>query len=673
MNIIFPYNWIKQYIPDLKVSAKEIAKKLSLHSHSVEKIEKIGGEEVFEIEMTSNRPDCFGIIGMAREIAVLFGKKLKVDQIDLPKTETNKQLFLQIENKAPELCRRIYGVILDNVKVLDSSKLIQKRLKQIGLRPVNNIVDLTNYVMRETGQPLHAFDYDEINGKKMTICLSKKEGKLELLDGQVCQFKNSALIIQDQERIVDLLGIMGGKNSGVTEKTKRIFLQAPNIDGMQIRKTWREFDLHTDAAILFEKGLDPRACEPAVLRAAQMIQQIAQGKIASQVIDFYPQKIKAKIIQFDLEKVEKILGLKIAKQKILQILQDLGFKAAVGSSQDCYKITAPYWRHNDINIAEDLIEEIGRIYGYYKLPSYALTGALPKVDQDLNLQLKTEERSRDLLKDLGFIEILTYSLTSEKNVSPEHAVKTSNPLSNEFEYMRTALLPGLLETAQKNQKTIEKIQIFELSKVYAFNNQQAPQEKIHLGFLVSGKEKFYFLKGVLENFLQELGIKKVKYNCSSASSFFDLDESAEIKINETKIGQMGLISKETLKKYNLKNLYYGLEIDFNELMEHYNSSKKFKKIPKYPAAYLDLSILVKKNILWYDLEQRIFKAGKPLLRTVDVFDVYKGKDMPQNCRSIAFHLEFRSKKHNLKDEEVKIAQDKIIKSLKEFGVKIREK
>ncbi len=677
MNILIPHNWLNEYLKT-NLKPKEIAEKLSLGGVSVEKLERVpaglvdGAEYVYDIEVTSNRPDIMSVIGVAREGAAILNKECvlpKIPEISDPR----QRVSLSIEIKEPRLCRRYLGVVLDHIEIKPSPESIQQRLKLAGLRPINNVVDITNYVMLEYG-PLHAFDLDLLNkdekgNAKIIIRKARKGEEVITLDKQHFELKPDMLVIADSKEPIAIAGIKGGAKPEVTAKTRRIVLECASFDPISIRKTSRALSLQTDASVRFDKDLVPLGREAAFRRAVDLLQKFAGAKIASRVVDAYPKKIKPKKIEFHLSTVERILGVKIPREAAFRILQSLGFKIT-GSGKKVV-VSVPYWRHNDIEREEDFVEEVARVHGYHKLSGKLMDTRIP--EEVRTKSFEWEDRAKDILVSQGFSEVCTYSFVSKRLLEQSGSdskgyLKLANPLSQEFEYMRRELLPSLFEVAKRNYKKFPEIKIFELANVYS--GQDIPYEHRRLAGLLLAKrgkvDLFYKLKGVLENLLAGLGISDFVFEKET-------ERGGIIKVCGKKVGSLGLVKSYLfLVNFGIKDLVFAFDLDFEELAKHISESKSYTAIPKYPAIELDLSVVVLKDTSWLEIQNFVQEVDK-LVRKVELFDVYKGKRIGTGKKSLAFRITYRSDSRSLKQEEAQEVHNQIITKLKkDFKAKIRE-
>ncbi len=640
MNILVPQNWLKDYI---KTDAQpaEMANALSLHAFSVEKIiETPSGEPVFEIEITPNRGDALSVLGIARELRVILprlGFKAEWQTIENKKiNEVDKlKLDVQIENKS--LVPRFCALVLEDVQIKDSPDFIKQRLEAVGQRALNNIIDITNYLMFDKGQPMHAFDYDKIKGDraelgsgqakldaKMILRESKKSEKLVTLDGMERELPAGVIVIEDGEgRLIDLCGIMGAKNSEVDESTKRVLLFVQVYDPVRIRKSSMALGHRTEAALRFEKGIDFDGVVPALCEAADLMKQYANAKEASKLIDILNVEYQPKEVVVDYEKINLVAGVEISKKEVDEILTGLGFEFS-GS-----KIKVPSWRHDDIDLSEDLAEEVIRFYGYYKLPNKLLTGDLPKrADQGLFF---LEDRIKNFLKHQGFFECYTNSATNEELAGAE-ALKIANPLTEEFKYFRTSLLPQLTEVVAKNLNYSDKIKVFELASVYLSKEKELPAQPLRLGLVVKGVE-FLELKGVIEALQKEIGIK----------------ESIDFEIREQ--GDNVLAA----------------ELDFEELIKKAISVKTYQPLNSFNSIKEDLTFIIPSGaggqITYPQIEKIILESDGRILK-LNFKGIYK------NFLTLA--IEYLDTAKQISSEQTQEIRKKIFDRLeKQLSVKLK--
>ena len=636
------YNWLQDLIGKKLPAPDKLADLLTFHSFEVEEVKKqdpassAGKKDwVLDIDVLPNRAhDCLSHQEIAREIAILL--KYPFELIDYSKKikESSKSIndLVKIEVKDSNLCPRYMARAIVDVKVGPSPEWVQERLKACGLKPINNIVDIANYVMLETGQPLHAFDADKLDQKTLIIRRAKKGEKIVSLDNEKYDLNEKILVIADAKKPVCIAGIKGGQGPEIDNKTTKIVLEAANFNSLIIRKASQQLKLRTDASWRFENELDPNLTEEIDM-AAYLIQEIAQGKVLKGTIDIYPKKVYPKKIGLDIEKVHSLLGVKIPEKEIKSILTRLGFESKGNKKLE---VTIPT-RRLDVSIPEDLIEEVGRIYGFEKIPSQLPSAALipPKKNEDLIYQNKV----KDILTNLGFSEVYNYSLVSEKGV------ELLNPISQDQKYMRASLMPLLIKNVKKNKKYFDQVRLFEIGRVFQKDKNKVIEEK-KLG-LVLFPANFYRLKGIIETLLNKLRISDIWYDDKSGK-----DIRAEIKVGND---LLGWINDD------------GFEIDFEKLVELATEERMYLQPSKYPSMIRDISLLVDQGTKVVEVLNLINAAGGPLVRDVDLFDMYEGKEVTDNMKSLAFHIIYQSDDHTLTDKEVNKLQDKIIKTLEEEG------
>ncbi len=665
----FSYFWLQSFFQKDKLPKPEkLAEILSIHSFEVKGIEKVGLDFVLDVDVLPNRPDCFSHLGIAREIGAITNYELRIMNYE-PNEDKDLKVknFLEIKVENQEYCPRYTARVITDVKVGESPKWIKERLKSCGLRPINNIVDITNYVMLETGQPLHAFDFEKLAGKKIFVRLAKKGEKILTLDDLEYTLNEKVLVIADEKKPIAIAGIKGGKETGIDENTKIVVLESANFNPRLIRQGAQFLKLKTDASLRFEHGLDPNLTEFAINRAAFLIQDICQGKVAKGLIDFYPQKILPKKIEIETDYIKSLLGIKIPKREIRKILKRLGFKI-VSETVKKIKVENPAFRL-DISIPEDLIEEIGRIYGYQKIPSQFPIASL--IAPKRNLEIFWEEMIKDILKEMGFIEVYNYSFISENEAEilgfkKEKLIEIENPTSLEFKYLRPSLIPKLLKNALKNQKNFQEIKIFEIGKIFKIENSK-PLEKKMLSGLVTG-ESFFYLKGVLDALFQKLGISEFFYDEYQATpeeskiSIWHPKKIAEIKIEGEEIGFLGQISKRILKKIGLEKSLAIFDIDFSKLQNYCTEETFYQPLSKYPAAIRDISVLVPRDVKVEEVLNKIENVS-PLIKDVDLFDIYEGEEIAEGKKNLAFHIIYQAKDRQISSKEIEEIQNKIIQIL----------
>ncbi|MCG2694449.1 phenylalanine--tRNA ligase subunit beta [Candidatus Parcubacteria bacterium] len=629
-------------------------------------------DNIFDIEVTTNRPDELSILGVAREAGTILKKPFVLPQIKKIKTiGLPKPYSIKIENKEPELCQRYQAVVIEGVKVEDSPWWLKRKLMTAGTRSINNIVDITNLVLWEMGQPLHAFDYDKLSDKKIIIRKAKKGEKIKVFDGVEYKLGEKNLVIADGKNPSAIAGIMGGETSGINERTKTIVLEAATFDPVSVRKTSRELGLRSESSNLFEKGLSSEATTDALYRAAELIQEIAGGKIVSKVFDLRNKKSAVKEIVLDTDRARKIIGADIKTVEMADILRRLGFLIKIEGKN--IKAKAPYWREHDIEIAEDLIEEIARIYGYHNLPSIIPKGAVP--DEVPDATFDWEKKIKQFAVSAGFCEAVTYSFISKKmleDYNKKGEIKLANPLSEDLEYMRPTLLPGLLQIARENENNFSEGKIFELGRVY-LPDKDLPKEELRFSGIIWGKspngELFYKAKGFVKEFLDRFGVDYVFEDHKNVN--YHPARAIKVMIGKEHVACLGEIHPVVVRKFGVESQVGFFNFVFEKLSPHFKSHKTFISLPAYPGIKRDIAFIVDQKQEYEEIEKEVYSQDA-LVRDVEVFDVYEGKGVPAGKKSLALHISFYSSHKTLEAKEAEDIIKKIVKALKEkFKAEIR--
>jgi len=648
-------------------------------------------DAVIEIKITPNRGDCLSVMGIARELAAStlnqnkLGSGLASQKLKMPKSavkEISEKIKDKIEIKVQDSdsCPRYTARMLEGVQVKDSPSWMKKRLTLAGIRPINNIVDITNYVMLETGQPLHAFDYGKVEGKKIIVRQAKDKEKILCLDGIERTLSFGNLVIADGKKPIALAGIIGGEETGVDKNTKSIVIESANFSPMLIRKTSRSLNIASESSYRFERGVDFEGTVFAANRACYLAQELSGGKVVSGTVDI-PGKSEKNTISFDPSQIKRILGVEIASYE--KILKGLGF--AVEKDKKCLKVQVPSWR-NDVKEEIDLIEEIARVNNYDSIPLTLPFGKTQVLKEDN--RTKIIDKCRSILTRLSLGETVNYSFLSKSLLKKslveitDEAIRIENAISEEFEILRTSLIPSLLQTAQENISKGEKnLKIFELRSVYRYKKNGQPEENLHLGILLAGdwqqpnwldegvKSSFYVLKGVIETLFSDFGIK-LNYK-KEKQPLFVSEFSFSLWKDDVKVGMLGEINSQVTDNFSIKEKTYMAEIDMEMLLSSIELKKKIRPLPKYPPVVRDVSFLVPEDIRSQEIEKIMHEEAKELLENINLFDYYKGKQVPEGLKSMSYSLSFRSQNKTLTDEEAKELQDKIIKKLEGLGLKLR--
>ncbi|MFR0018882.1 MAG: phenylalanine--tRNA ligase subunit beta [Paraclostridium sp.] len=625
-------------------------------------------DALIEFEITSNRPDCRSIIGIAREAAVTLGKELKYPQITVNGSDEEMKFEIDVQT---ELCKRYCGKVIKDVKVGPSPYWMQRRLIESGMRPINNIVDITNYVMLELGQPLHAFDLEDIKYNKMIVKLAQEGEKFTTLDGVERTLTSDMLVIGNQDKTLDLAGIMGGENSEVKDNTTSIFLEGANFAKENIRATSKKLGLRTEASSRFEKGIDVNLTEAAVNRACQLIEELGCGTVLNGMLDYYPKKEEAQKITANPERINKLLGVNVPMDQFINILERLEFKCNLISS-DKLELEVPSFRL-DICEDADILEEVARIYGYENIPSATLEGNATAGVKTNKQKFMDNVKSNSIA--VGLNEILTYSFVSPRGVDKlnlaedderREFVKIINPLGEETSVMRTTLIPNMLDVISTNlSHKVEEVYAFECGNTFR-PQEGLPVETKKLSIGMYGKEvDFFSIKGAVETILTNVGFDGYEVEPETKNLTFHPGRCAKLVYNNICIGTFGELHPDVLENYDLNQRVYVAEIDIDLVFENLNNSKVYNPLPKYPATTRDIALLVKDEVFVKQIEDIIKANGSDILESYQLFDVYKGAQIEEGHKSIAYSITYRSKDKTLTDEDVAKVHDKIVSELSE--------
>lgn len=643
-------------------------------------------QAVVDFEITPNRPDCLAMVGMAREAAATFDKPFTYPDIELEEAgEKNASDFIDVEIKNPENCKRYVARVVTDVKVEQSPWWLQKRLMYAGMRPINNIVDITNFVMLEYGQPIHAFDINQIKGNKIIVENASPAEKFTTLDEVERTMTGEMLMIKDTERAVAIAGVMGGLNSEIEEGTTTIVVESANFNGDSVRATSRKLALRTEASGRFEKGIDPNLCEAAADRVCKLIEMLGAGKVCKGSVDVYPNPETAKTIDIRVDRINKVLGIEINRAEMVKYLEGLEIK--VEGEGNIMTVTPPTVRQ-DLLTEEDYIEEVARLYGYDKMPV-----TLPKSNTEAGMSYEMELRNltRESLCGMGLNEIQTYSFVSPKGVdnvrigedSWERAFVTLlNPLGEENSVMRTILTPNMMEVLARNYtRNIDAVKAFEIGNTFMesmLGDDHLPDEQYSLCIGMYGKEAdFFALKGVIEELLAILGINDVKFIAESEYGVYHPGRCARIAVKSTKdlavwgnefdeIGIMGEIHPDVAENYGMDGVrIYCCEIMFDTIIRHANTEVVYTPLPKYPSTSRDIALLVEEDVQVGDIIDVIKAVDDTILEDVQLFDVYRGKQVEEGKKSVAFTLTYRDKNKTLTDDDVAAVHSKVLEALNE--------
>ncbi|MBU1037483.1 MAG: phenylalanine--tRNA ligase subunit beta [Candidatus Omnitrophica bacterium] len=674
------YNWLKEYV-NIKLAPDKLAQALTMAGLSVDSVKPYGQDHIFEIEITANRPDWLSVIGVAREVAALTGGKLKIPSN--PKIKRGPSEFgIKVKVEERGLCQRYTARIIRNVKVGESPAWLKARIEALGLRSVNNIVDITNFCLFETGEPMHAFDLDMIEGSEIMVRKALQGEKITLIEGTEKILDKSMLVIADCKKTLAIAGVMGALNTEVTYSTKNILLEAASFDQVSVRRTSRKLAISTESSYRFERRVDIENIVYSSDRALGLIMQTASGTPGA-FIDIGAKDIKRKTIDLRIDRVNRLLGTDISAASIRKIVASLGMDIKA-SSKRSLKLEVPNFR-SDLKSEVDVIEEIARLYGYDKIP-VTLPGV---VDQPIRMdrQMALRNRTRECLVALGADEIVTYSLLSRSAIISSGAavdslVSIANPLTIEQEAMRPSLVPGMLNTMLWNiNRKIKDLKLFEIGNIY-FKKEDKFGEKRHLAIAITGQNftgwaggsadvGLFELKGMVETLLSELGVEAVDFLAAKDGSFSQA-ECAQVLINGEPVGVMGRVSSDVLRRFDIKDKVYLFEADLDAVLKDAGAGKHFTELSKYPSVYRDISILAAKNTLHRDLISAMKAAGGPILKDVGLIDRYEGKQIPEGKQSLTYRLEYRDPSGTLVEKDVLHVHGRVLSELEaKFGAKLR--
>lgn len=643
-------------------------------------VKELGLDDVVvEYEITSNRVDCFSMLGIAREAAATFGKEFVPPVVEKTGNSEDVNDYIKVTVKDSDLCSRYTARVVKNIKIAPSPEWMQRRLAAQGIRPINNIVDITNYVMEEYGQPMHAYDLDKIEGKEIVVRRAEKNEKFVTLDGQERTLDDSVLMICDGKKAIGMAGIMGGENSMITDDVTTMLFEAACFDGTNIRLSGKKVGMRTDASAKFEKGLDPNLAMEAMDRACQLIEELGAGEVVGGAVDIYPVKKEGTRIPFEPEKYNRLLGTDIAPETMLSYFK----KIDLGYDESTNEVLAPSWRQ-DLACDADLAEEVARFFGYANIPmtlpsGEATTGKLP-------FKLRIESMAREIAEFCGFSQGMTYSFESpkvfDKLLLPEDSklrqtVTIANPLGEDFSIMRTSSLNGMLTSLSTNYNRRNKnVRLYELGNIYLPKQvpvTELPDERMQFTLGMYGDGDFYTMKGVIEEFLYKVGMrKKPEYDPNAGRPYLHPGRQANVIYDGTVIGYLGEVHPTVAANYNMKDRVYIAVIDMPEIVSRATFDRKYEGIAKFPAATRDISMLVPKEILAGDIEKVFDEKGGKNLERYQLFDIYEGAQIRGGYKSVAYSLVFRAKDRNLEEADISGAMDKILKALENMGIELRK-
>ncbi len=636
-------------------------------------------DSVVEYEITSNRVDCFSILGLAREAAATFKKDFVPPVVTETGNNEDVNDYIKVTVKDTDLCPRYTARVVKNIKIAPSPEWMQRRLRAQGIRPINNLVDITNYVMEEYGQPMHAYDLDTIAGKEIVVRRGEKDETFVTLDGQERKVDESVLMICDGEKAVGLAGIMGGENSMITDHVNTMLFEAACFDGTNIRLSSKKVGLRTDASGKFEKGLDPNNAIEAMNRACQLVEELGCGEVVGGVIDIYTKKMEGRRLPFEPEKYNRMLGTDISDEEMLTYFKRLDLEY----DEKTDEIIVPSWRQ-DLESYADLAEEVARFYGYDKIPTSLPSGEA--TTGGLTYKLKIEKIARTVAQFCGFSQGMTYSFESPKVFDKlllaeddklRQAVVISNPLGEDFSIMRTLPLDGMLTSLATNANRRNKnVRLFEMGNVYLPKQlplTELPEERMQLTLGMYGEGDFFTMKGAVEEIVSQVGMDgKLTYDPQAGKTFLHPGRQANIIYEDVVIGYLGEVHPKVAANYNIKERVYIAVLDMPEIVEHASFDKKYEGIAKFPAATRDISMVVPRDVLIGQIEEVFDNKGGSYLESYELFDIYEGNQILKGFKSVAYSLTFRAKDKNLEEEDITSAMNRILKALEGMGIQLRK-
>ena len=650
---------------DAKVGADAIG---ALGLHDVE----------FEFEITSNRVDCYVVLGIAREAAATFQKKFCPPIVEVKENDEKASDYVKVTVEDPELCPRYCARVVKNVKIGPSPKWMQRCLASNGIRPINNLVDITNYVMEEFGQPMHAYDLDTIANQEIVVRRAGKDEKFVTLDGQERIMDENVLMICDGEKAVGIAGIMGGENSMITDDVKTVLFEAACFDGTSIRLSSKRIGLRTDASGKFEKGLDPNNAQAAIDRACQLMEELGAGEVVGGMVDVCSETREPSRVKFEPEKINKLLGTSLTKEEMIDYLG----RVELAYDEKTDEIVAPTFRQ-DIHCNADVAEEVARFYGYDKIPmtlptGEATTGKLP-------FKLRIQEVARDIAEYCGFSEGMSYSFESpkvfDKLCIPEDSdlrkvITISNPLGEDYSIMRTSTLNGMLASLSTNYNRRNKdVRLYELGNIYLPKSlpvTELPDERTMFTLGMYGKGDFFDMKGVCEEFFEKIGMKKkVTYDPNSGKPFLHPGRQANMIYEGKVVGYLGEVHPAVADNYSIGEKAYIAVIDILDVLEFAGFNHKYTGIAKYPAVTRDLSLVVPHAVLAGQIEEIFDQRGGNILESYQLFDIYEGAQIEKGFKSMAYSLVFRAHDKTLGENEISAAMKKIMNGLNGLGIELR--
>ena len=643
-------------------------------------VEALGLHDVvFEFEITSNRVDCYSVLGLAREAAATFQKEFRPPVVEVKGNGDDVNRYIKVDVKDTDLCPRYCARVVKNIRLAPSPEWMQRRLASVGIRPINNVVDITNYVMEEYGQPMHAYDLDTIADHRIVVRRAEKGERFVTLDGQERVMDNSVLMICDGEKAVGMAGIMGGENSMITDHVHTMLFEAACFDGTNIRLSSKKVGLRTEASGKFEKGLDPSNAEAAINRACQLIEELGAGEVVDGMVDAFVGAKDPVRVPFEPERINALLGTNLGREQMLSYFEPLGIQYEEATKE----LIVPSFRQ-DLERTADIAEEVARFYGYDNIPTTlprgeATTGKLP-------FYLRVEAVARDIAEFCGFSQGMNYSFESPKvfdklmlpaDAAKRQAVVISNPLGEDFSIMRTISLNGMLTSLATNYNRRNKnVRLYELGNIYLPKSlplQELPDERMQFTLGMYGDGDFFTMKGVVEEFLDKIGMhKKETYDPRSGRPYLHPGRQADIFYDDVKIGYMGEVHPTVAASYGIGERAYVAVLDMPSIVEKATFDRKYEGIARFPAVMRDISMVLPKEVMVGQIEEILSVRGGKILESYELFDVYEGTQIKEGYKSVAYSLVFRAKDKTLEESEITAAMKKILNGLQSLGAELRQ-
>lgn len=638
-------------------------------------------DTVFEYEITSNRVDCYSILGIAREAAATFDKPFVPPVVEVKEAGDDVNNYVKVSIEDTDLCTRYCARVCKNIKIGPSPEWMQRRLAASGIRPINNLVDITNYVMEEYGQPMHAYDLSTIAGGQIIVRRAKDGDEFVTLDGQTRKLDNNVLMICDAEKEIGVAGIMGGENSMITDEVKTVLFEAATFNGPNIRKSAKRLGLRTEASGIFEKGLDPANAKAAIDRACQLIVELGCGEVVSGTVEEGLPIKPLRVLPFEPAKYNALLGTSVTEEQMLAIFKKL--EVEVRDGKDGKELVIPSFRQDLVGRA-DMAEEVARFFGYDKIPT-----TLPKGETTtgkLSFKLRIEQKARDIAEYCGFSQGMTYSFESPKvfnkllldaDDKARAAITIANPLGEDFSIMRTLSLNGMLTSLSTNYNRRNKnVRLYELGNIYLAKSlplTEQPEERMQFTLGMYGDGDFYSLKGVVEEFFDCIGMKKrIVYDPKAGKNFLHPGRQAKIVYEGEELGYIGEVHPAVCDNYAIGTRAYVAVIDIMNVLDFATFDRKYEGIAKYPAVTRDISLEVPKNVLAGDIEGVIAQRGGKILESYQLFDLYEGDQIKDGYKSMAYSVTFRAKDRTLEESDVAGAMKKILNGLEQLGATLRQ-